>query len=260
MFDRMTELLQRIDAPHSPLRPTALYNEGWLLKLVLDWCSARAPLSHPFAFFPNARWFSEALLPSHFLATSRGDALAESWTHTDGTIGHVQVGTMGKPDLHLEKDATQLVVVEAKMFSGLSAGTKTAPGFDQAARTVACMAELLARAERHPDKLQRLAFYVVAPAEQIERKVFGDLVKKESIHKKVAARVQAYEGRHNEWFHCWFEPTLARTRVDILPWEWVLPRSQEYRSFYENCLKYNRELKTGHPLETSSLTLDVTPE
>jgi hypothetical protein len=158
----------------------------------------------------------------------------------------------------LAKDATQLVVIEAKMFSGLSLGTTNAPAFDQAARNVACMAEILARAECVPDRLQRLAFYVVAPAEQIERKAFGDLVKKESIRQKVSARVQMYEGKHDEWLQRWFEPTLKRAKIDILPWEWVLPHDQEFRSFYEGCLKYNREAKAvEQPLEASSLTLDV---
>ena len=33
------------------------------------------------------KWYSEALLPSAFLARVREDKLAEFWTHADGVIG-----------------------------------------------------------------------------------------------------------------------------------------------------------------------------
>ena len=46
-------------------------------------------------------------------------------------------------------DATQLMVIKAKIFSPLSGGTRNAPGFDQAARNVACITRLLARANRN---------------------------------------------------------------------------------------------------------------
>jgi hypothetical protein len=58
--------------------PTLLYNEGWLLRLVLDWFSRHDVQGHPLSFGAGARWFSEALLPSAFLARHRGDRLAES--------------------------------------------------------------------------------------------------------------------------------------------------------------------------------------
>jgi hypothetical protein len=58
--------------------PTLLYNEGWLLRLVLDWFSRHDVQGHPLSFRAWARWFSEALLPSAFLARHRGDRLAES--------------------------------------------------------------------------------------------------------------------------------------------------------------------------------------
>ena len=47
-------------------------------------------------------------------------------------------------------DARQFVLLEAKLFNRLSSGVKNAPFFDQAARSVACMAEVLRRADREP--------------------------------------------------------------------------------------------------------------
>ena len=88
----------------------------------------------------GGRWFSEALLPSAFLARWRGDALAEYWTHADAVMGHFEVGLEGKTDLQLADGATHFLVLEAKLFSGISSGVKHAAYFDQAARSVACIA------------------------------------------------------------------------------------------------------------------------
>ena len=77
------------------------YNEGWLLRVVLDWFSRHKIPNHLLNFQVNARWFSEALLPLVFLARHRGDPLAENWTHADGVVGHFTIGDQGKADLSL---------------------------------------------------------------------------------------------------------------------------------------------------------------
>ena len=44
------------------------------------------------------------------------------------------------------------------MWSKLSPSTTNAPGYDQAARTVACIAETLKRADIKPQQMKRLSF------------------------------------------------------------------------------------------------------
>ncbi len=61
------------------------------------------------------------------------------------------------------------VVLEAKMFGNLSAGVKNASYFNQAARNVACIAELLKRPGRPVTEFKALGFYVLAPASQIRQ-------------------------------------------------------------------------------------------
>jgi len=187
----------------------------------------------------GARWSSEALLPSTFLARSRGDRLAEGWTNADGCVGHFDQRPP-RGDLSLQSDATQFVVIEAKMSSALSRGTTRAPDFDQAARNVACMAEVLQRAGRAPDAMSSLAFFVTAPQSQIDAEVFGELVTKESIRSKVVSRVALYEGERDEWRDDRFEPLLERVRVELLSWESLLVGAPEaLTEFYARCLKYN---------------------
>ena len=150
------------------------------------------------------------------------DKLAETWTNADGIVGHFNVGGKSKGGLTLRDCATQLVVVEAKMSSKLSSGTKNAPGYNQAARTVACIAETLKHADIEPLQMERLAFFVAAPLEQIDSGVFGDIVTKESIGKRVQDRVDGYRGERNEWFDRWFVPTLEAIGLGVLSWEAVL--------------------------------------
>lgn len=155
-------------SPNPVLPPTELYNEGWLLRLVLDWLDRQREIEHPLSFMPGARWYSEALLPSRFLPRTRGDRLAESFTHADGLIGHFDVDSGQRGDARLRADVQQFIVTEAKLGSKLSRGTKNAPDFDQAARNVACIAHMLSVIGVAPLKVRRLGFFVVAPLAQIE--------------------------------------------------------------------------------------------
>src|SRR5687768_1700580 len=109
-FQSIVEML-RVAGTDSRLFPaTLLYNEGWLLRLALNWFATRGEGNHPLSFCTGARWFSEALLPSQFFPKVRGDMLAEGWTHADGVIGHVSIGSAALADTRLEAGATQFVV------------------------------------------------------------------------------------------------------------------------------------------------------
>ncbi len=260
---RIFEMLCAANSVDRKFPATIFYNEGWLLRVVLDWL-AREPLRGcRLDFASAARWFSEALLPSQFLARARSDHLAEGWTHADGIIGHVTIGSGALANAALAKDASQFIVIEAKLFSPLSPSVTHAPAFDQAARNVACIAEMLCRARRQPNRLSSLGFFVLAPAEQIvEKKLFSPLLSKESINEKVTRRVSQYDGsREGEekrrWFQEWFMPTLEHVEVAAISWEEIIKAIQEkdarfgaeLSSFYDECREFNRiqEPEIGSP-------------
>jgi hypothetical protein len=250
-LERILGILESCSTEEPKVSPTILYNEGWLLRLVLDWFSAHSVPGHALEFHDGARWFSEALLPSAFLATDRPDLLAEGWTHADGVIGHFEIGGVGKGDLKLRPGAQQLVIVEAKMSAALSSGVTNAAYFDQAARTVACMAEVLYRAEPPASKMSRLGFCVLAPQEQIGRGFFKEQVNKESIGAKVKQRVSDWAGKHDDdkerWHSEWFQPALDKIRLDVLSWEEVVETitahdaqaGETVGAFYDKCLAFN---------------------
>lgn len=248
VLDRIKIMLEQSegDAPLFP--PTLLFNENWLLRLVLDWFALKAPEDHPLSPAAGASWYSEAWLPSAFLPRFRRDKLAESWTHADGVVGHFTTGNHGTADLALLPDAAQFAVIEGKMFSRLSAGVKNSPCYDQAARTVACIAEVLRRAGRRPDELDALSFVLIAPRSRIDEGIFAEELAAESIRRKVRRRADEYAGARDPWFDEWFLPTLERLAVRTYSWEGIAETiafhdpeaGQTIDSFYTKCLHFSR--------------------
>lgn len=244
---RITSLLEKCAGEMPPFPPTDLYNEGWLLRLTLDWYSTNRVSNSPFEFFDEAKWFSEASLPSPFLPRYRGDKLAESWTRADGIIGHFDI-SHGRTGCKVHSNAKQFVVTEAKIFSKLASGVKNAPCYDQAARNVACMAEGLSRGNCRPDSVERLAFVVVAPQSQITAGVFKSELAIDSINHKVHKRISKYEcEKKDQWFSTCFLPTLDQIKVQAVSWESLIDTVaksdtesyDELKTFYSQCLKYN---------------------
>ena len=245
---RFLDILATTIGDTPQLRPTIIFNEGWMLRLSLDTLSRLSPIEHPLPFLPGASWFSEALLPTAFHHRTQAARLGESPTHADGAVGDIKVGRSGNAYLELAEGATQFCVIEAKMFSPLSSGVKNAPSFNQAARNVACMAEVLRRAGRSVDQIVSVGFFVLAPGEAIESGIFDPQMTREHIQATVHERVRGYGGSLDAWFDAWFMPLLKRIDLQCISWEDLLSAidsrdnsaASELRGFYQNCLKYNR--------------------
>jgi hypothetical protein len=248
MFGTIAEVFASYPQDSLPFPPTKLYNEEWLVRLVLHWMSQHQGQGGRLAFAEGARWYSEAALPTAFPPQKRGDGLGETCTHPDGSIGHFDIGREGKTDLSLHTDAKQFVVVEAKMYSPLSPKVKNAPGYDQAARTVACIAEVLRIAGRSPADVDRLGFYVLAPEEQVTDQVFEQPMKCDSIRQRVEDRVDQFSGTKEEWYRKCFLPTLDHIKLGVLTWESVIEDIREVDSvdgeevdrFYLQCKQFNQ--------------------
>jgi hypothetical protein len=243
----LSELISSLNSKTPNFRPTEIYNECWLIKLVLNHASTIQGDDFPLSFLAGSTWFSEGLLPTPFKARERPDPLSESRTNADGVIGHLRIGEEGKADLSLKKDAAQFTVLEAKIQAPLSKGITHAPWYDQAARNVACMAETLALSGVQPAALARLDFIVLAPREAIDQGKFSSEMDPESIQKKVKKRVDAYGGEMEEWYQDHFRPTFEKIHLEALSWEeaihWISRHKPkiagQLSAFYNLCLKYN---------------------
>jgi hypothetical protein len=194
-------------------------NENWLLRPVLSIASRAVPCL-PLRFAPGARWFSEARLYSRFLARRRGDTKTETHTHADGVVGHFSFVTDTKTGLLLSQTGSQFEVLEAKIFSKLRKGTKNADQFDQAVRTLACMAESLRRSGKPLEQWQSLGFHIVAPQSQIERGLFTDAMSKEYVLKEIRNRIERFEfdagDEAKEWEERWAEPFIRCVTIDCV--------------------------------------------
>jgi hypothetical protein len=266
MFSQIINMLQTCDTDHGVLPPTEVFNEGWMLRLILDWFSRQPASDHQLAFEKGARWYSEILLPSQFLPRYQKEPQAEAYMHADGVIGHFSVGRSGKGDIDLHSDAKQFVAVEAKIFSRLSKGIKNFENYDQAARTTACIAETLFLRQGQISDIARLGFYVVAPENQLKfEPTFQTFLEKDSIRIKVQKRIKAYSDptdaeTKNKWFQTWFLPTLECIDIQCLTWEEIIShiRSNDRHNgdalseFYEKCLALNQPKSKLRPTEKLS--------
>ena len=117
---------------------------------------------------------------------------------------------------------------------------------DEAARYMACMAELLMRADQPPIQFRQLRFVVIAPEEQIRAGVFIPQATPAHIHETVKRRVADYQGERDHWFSQWFEPVLGATIIECLSWEAAVDRIRAENKesghatqvFYRKCLDY----------------------
>ena len=243
----LAELISSLNSKTPNFRPTEIYNESWLIKLVLHHAGSIPGDDFPLSFLEGSTWFPEGLLPTRFKSRYQGDPWGESRTNADGTIGHIKIGETGKADLSLKSNAAQFTVVEAKINSPLAKGVAHAPFYDQAARNVACMAETLAQSGVKPASLARLDFIVLAPQEAVDQGKFSKEMDPKSIQINVKKRVDSFAGEMEDWHMVHFKPAFEKIHLESLSWEdaiqWISGHKPEIAEqlsiFYELCLKYN---------------------
>ena len=244
------EVFRSIKTAAPNICATELHCEGWLLRLVLAaWSNGIG--CPPFSLVPGSRWFAAPLLYSAFLAERRGDTFAETHSEADAVVGHFEFGST-KTGVRLTRSASQFVVLEAKVFSALGAGTKNAPEYDQAARMVGCMAETLRRVGRPLDQYQSLSFFVLAPEKEIQKGRFSKQIDPSHIRDVIKQRCLLYpaEARQQElraWLEAWVCPLTETLQLGCVSWEDIIRRiivadkdfGLEIQRFYEDCLRYN---------------------
>jgi hypothetical protein len=240
---------------HFPI--TEVFNEGWMLRLVLDVLQTVDVPGHPLNFLYGATWYSEARLrppflrkPKKALPGGEKDSLGEGYTNADGVIGHFTFRKGTKAGLQLTKGEgpRQFIVVEAKMFSGLSSGTTNAPSYNQAARTIACMAEIIRQSGTSLDCLESVGFFVVAPKEKLQQSGKNSLrtyVAHDAIKNAIDQRMADYEAafRSDKQLYEWkdgvdrlLERLNEENRLALLSWEAVI------KPFRESDEKINRKI------------------
>lgn len=251
-------ILKSTNLDNKVIPPTLLYNEGWLLRLILNWFNENRNIkNHPLAFGNDKKikWYSEPLLPTPFKATSRKDAKSESRTHADGVFGHFVIGKNNKTGktsfngLSFVEYTSHFCVIEAKMYSKLSKGIRNSENYNQAARNIACICELMREKSETNLKYDKIAFYILLPEIQIKKeKSFTDLITKQNLMEAINSRVGEYlDTLDFSWLKNNLEKIVKIIDTQLISWESIInfiklndvKFGQSLQTFYDNCRRYN---------------------
>lgn len=253
-LDDIVDMLRALHTDNSCMPSTYLYNEGWMLRLILKAASDGLLGDLIPACQTQARWSSEAKLFTPF-DQSRGKA-AEGPTNVDGIVGDFDWEPGTQTGVRLSEQPNRFEIFEAKMFSKLSPGVSAAKWYDQAVRNVACMAQTLAlrnlKPQEHP--LPRIAFWVLAPQSQISRRRFATELSPGAMRAKIAMRIAQFSGPNREalelWHEDFFEPLLQQLEeahaIKCVSWEDLIEgitdsdRKTSINDFYRRCLEAAR--------------------
>lgn len=220
------------------LNPTAIYNEGWMTRLLVYRSIEQKLVINRIDFGNLKNWTSEGLISSPFVfaRTKR-----EGYTHADMALGDFSIKYEERGEITVEKDARFFGIIEAKMGSNLSQGTTTVRDkYNQASRNVACIAT-----QTH-DKNCTIFFGVVAPADMllkhdidaqlklIEKQILDRFALYDNLDKEVIKHREAimtkvkgcniWSFSYEEWIDSFTDPQTH----------------QELSAFYKECRKWNR--------------------
>jgi hypothetical protein len=254
MINQISKLISTChDKDNSFITPTLIYNEGWLLRLALNWfyLNRGNNLEHELSFHKESRWYSEVLLESPFMARTQGDKKAEAYTHADGVIGNFEVGKTGKGDLAIREDVKEIKIVEAKLYSKLSAGVTNDRKYNQVARNVGCLIHNLSEHYNDIDFGKcSFSFVVVASKEAISKnKSFKEYLKVDALRDTINNRAVNYYGNDTEGYKNWnnsFNNIFKYIKINLLTWEEVIvfikqndsKYGNEFEDFYNKCKEF----------------------
>ena len=240
-IDRVTEILSKCDTDQTNISPTLLYNEGWMTRLLVSASIKYNIRLHGIDFGSMRRWYSEGLLSSPFLARKRGDKFAEGYTHTDMALGDFKLDSPNRGQISVEGSDGVFGVIEAKMGSPLSPGTKNAPHYNQASRNLACIA-FNTRTTKH-----ELFLAVAAPAVKIKEHGIEAQVELQTMLDQISDRFKMYD--RDSDVYALKDVVLQRAhkcRCMVISFEsWIDALSSHdvhsgLTDFQQQCYKFNR--------------------
>ncbi len=223
---------------------TDIFNEGWLLRLVLsEWLTGSGGSGFEFLPFPEGgRAYSEGQLYTPFKARFRADKLAESNTRVDGIVGDFTIKDT-KSGIVLDSDMSYVAVFEAKLFAPIAPGVTNAPRYDQVSRTAGCLINSILDAKPAGDYDAYLTVLHVDDKHRID----PDLYTPDHVEKQIARRVRSFlktgnPGSAVEQFARVWRDVLDHLQIHFHTWEEVLSDmgNEDLDDFYEKCKTFNK--------------------
>lgn len=238
---------------------SSIFGETWLLRVSLQKMNDEQiikklkgfnPDKFKFLPFPeNKKIYSEGSLEPPFGKGSSKDA----YTQADGIIGNFTIGDNTKSKIVLNADFEYFVVFEAKMYSGVSRGIKNHPSYSQAARTIACMINMIIDSDKNNSvenllkaiKDKKIFFIIIHPTKTKSGKLidFTNTLKRETIEYQIETRT--HEKDTNLVFKNNWKEIFKTIEIIDLTWEDIVDKidDEKYLEFYELCKNFNGRIK-----------------
>jgi len=215
------------------INPTIIYNEGWIVRLlVIESMLEKISIKNiEFGKLANKKWSSEALIASPFVATKKN---REGYTHADIILGDFDVNYNERGEVVLTDMPEILGIIEAKMGSNLSKGTTNATDYNQASRNVCCLAHTTQNSDCHT------FFIIAAPQSTIDNYNFEEQIKQ--ISGQINERFELSEIPYSKEI----EKKVGECEVSIISYEdWINElKNNEVKEvlidFYNQCKKWNK--------------------
>jgi len=210
------------------INPTEIYNEGWMTRLLMYYSIKKKKTFAGIDFKHLKRWTSEGLISSPFVHAQQN---REGYTHADMVLGDFSIDYEKRGEIIADNMAEIFGIIEAKMGSPLSSGTKNAPNYNQASRNVACIAF-------NTDKNCKTFFYVVAPEckkSEIIIKLNTNIIETQIKDRYVLSNMPVDQDLVSKASSC---------EKDIITYEeWISIFNgrdrRKLQDFYNKCLKWN---------------------
>lgn len=230
------------------INPTIIYNEGWLLRILVSYSMDLELCFKGLNFKKSYNWTSEGLLSSPFVDVkagalkNKGEAIRrEGYTHVDAAIGDFEIKYNDSARIRLKPIANYFAVIEAKLKSNLSRETSNAKDYNQATRNIICIASNVIESKCDS------SFIIVAPETTIKKHKIESQIEKETIMMQAKDRFDYYndEFKKNKKYGLIVDKirTMNIQLITFEEWIDILPSSEtkdKIDKFYKECLKWNK--------------------
>lgn len=261
MLDEIFTIIKLTDDKENRLiPPTIIYNENWLLRLVMWWflkednfiinSDLDRKIVKAFKYSQLARFYSDVTIETQFKRRTKGvkDMLAEPSINVSGVLGNYTIIHKRKSDrVKLNLESKQFNVFVVNMYNELSKGVKNQSTYNQVARAVGCIVQTLYKA--NITLIENTGLYIIAPKVQIKLNSYKVYSDRNNIEEEIKNRIDQYgeDENKNKWY-TYFNKIFQRVDVACIAWEeiilFVKKNDNEFGNklqiFYEKCEEYNQ--------------------
>ncbi|MDR2811035.1 MAG: hypothetical protein LBB84_10875 [Tannerellaceae bacterium] len=238
------KLIQKIEALNAlseGINPTIVYNEGWMVRLLVMQSIEQKITIDNIDFGQFRKWTSEAQISSPFSGSElKKDNLNETRTHADVVIGDFDVNFDDNAGIRIKENAKIIGIIEAKMGSNLSQGTKNTEfkNYNQVSRSICCLAFNVV-----PQDCSTFVF-VVAPKSTLEKHKISEQITNTEIKEQIRKRLEETEsGKILDLEK--FNTKVKNCKVLAISFEEWIEKIDDKNvktkmsDFYDKCKKYN---------------------